>query len=122
VIGIIAAWLAAVAFIAIGLGALVAPGLSSRQYGLAIVETHALGFVRALGIRDLGIGLIVAALLLGGMREALVWTLGLSALVGAGDFAIVVSARGANQRALWIHGGGTVALLAAAALVARGMR
>jgi hypothetical protein len=119
VIGTILASLAALAFIAIGLGALAAPAPSARQYGLG-AEGGTLGFVRALGARDVALGAIVAALILTAPRPALAWALGLSALAGAADFTIVARSPGAPRTALAVHGLGTIALIVAAAAVAAG--
>ena len=60
-IGTLLAYAAAAGFIAIGLGALLAPATSSQQYGLATKDATALSYVRALGVRDLVIGLLLLA-------------------------------------------------------------
>ena len=112
-IGNLLAYLAATAFIAIGLGALLAPATSSQQYGLSTKEPIALAYVRALGVRDLVLGLLLISFAL--MRDsgaaAIVAEFG--ALVGLADFLIVASSRGKEaRRNLVIHGVGTVGLLA----------
>ncbi len=54
--------LSALAFVAIGLGALSAPRSSSRGYGLPAGDATSLGYVRALGARDLALGLVLLSL------------------------------------------------------------
>jgi hypothetical protein len=112
-IGTLFAWAAALAFTAIGLAALALPSTSSAQYGVPSKDGHALAFVRALGGRDLVIGLLIGAFLVTGDRQALALSLAVAALAGAADFAIVSAAAGLN-RSLIVHAGGTAGLLAAA--------
>ena len=65
-IGSLLAGLAALAFIAIGLGALAAPRFSAAQYGFPAGDPPSAALVRALGARDLALGAILAAVLAGG--------------------------------------------------------
>lgn len=105
-------------FVAIGAGAIAAPGFSSGQYGLATADATTLAYIRALGARDLVLGAIILALASGERREALPTVLAASALVGAADGTIVFLQRGtAAKQNLAIHAAGFVALIAAAALV-----
>jgi hypothetical protein len=95
------------------------------QYGLRTVDEYALGFVRALGARDLVLGLIIAALTAAGDRRALSIALAICAIAGAADFLIVLRRRTRSGednpiRSLAVHAFGTLALLAAAGLVAAG--
>lgn len=120
-IGSIAAALGGCAFFAIGIGALVAPGISSEQYGLPTTDPTALALVRALGARDLVLGVIVLMLLAGRERGALELVLGASILAALADAAAVKSARrAAGPRQLAVHVGGAAALLLAAQLVRAG--
>ena len=117
-IGTIIAVLGGLAFVAVGIGALAAPGASSKQYGLATAEPKALAFVRAVGVRDLVLGIIVLGLVLARDRGALALVLAVSILAAIGDAAAVFSARrDAGVRDVTIHIGGAVALAVAWALV-----
>lgn len=111
-IGTILAYAAATAFISLGLGALAAPKASSLQYGLATEDEDALAYVRALGVRDLVLGLALFAFSLAREGNAAAIVAELGALIGFSDFLIVASRRGnAARRNLVIHGAGTIGLL-----------
>ena len=95
------------AFGAIGLGALVAPGLSSAQYGLPTTDPTALALVRALGARDLAIG---GALISNRAdRRALARICFWSTIVAAADAAAVGSVHGLRPQHA-IHFSGALAL------------
>jgi hypothetical protein len=112
VIGHLLAYVAATAFIAIGLGALLAPATSSQQYGLATKDAITLAYVRALGVRDLVLGILLLAFALTHQSEAAGLVAEFGALVGLSDFLIVASSRGKEARSnLFIHGAGTIGLL-----------
>jgi hypothetical protein len=118
VIGSIVAALGGLAFFMIGIGALLAPGLSSEQYGLPVTDRAALALVRAVGARDLALGIIILLLLAGRNRGALELVLGVSILAALGDAAAVSAGRGdAGPRQLGVHAGGAAALLVAWSLV-----
>jgi hypothetical protein len=113
VIGHILAYVAATAFIAIGLGALLAPATSSQQYGLATKDALALAYVRALGVRDLVLGLLLLSFSLTQQQGAAAIVAEFGAFIGLSDFLIVLSSRGKEARGnLVIHGVGTIGLLA----------
>jgi len=101
--------LGGVALVGIGLGALAAPGRSARGYGLPTDDADARALVRALGARDLVLGLLLGA---AGDRERR-RLLALLAIVGATDASVVFSRRG-RSRALGVHALGTIGLLVAA--------
>lgn len=114
--------IAVTAFVALGLvgvgaGALLAPGASSRQYGIALDDARALAFIRAMGVRDAVMGALLLLLAAAGQRELLAWGLLASAAVAGVDFALV-SAAGAQPRARALHALGGIALLTAALIVA----
>ncbi len=120
-IGSIVAGLGGCAFVAIGIGALVAPGTSGEQYGLPTTDPTALALVRAIGARDLVLGIIILMLLAGRERNALELVLSVSILAAVGDAAAVKSARrDAGPRQLAVHVGGAAALLLASRLVREG--
>lgn len=105
----------------IGVGALAAPRRSAAQYGLPVTDEITLAYVRALGSRDLVLGLLFASLLAGhAPRRFLATAAGLSALSAATDFALVASTANANRKALPLHAAGIISLLTLAALLALG--
>lgn len=116
--GSLVAALGGLAFVAIGLGALFTPGRSSVQYGLPATDRAALALVRAIGARDIVLGIIVLVLLARKDRAAVGVVLATSVLAAAGDAAAVTTGRSdAAPRHLVVHIGGAAALLAAWALV-----
>lgn len=120
-LGSIFAALGGIAFVALGLGALLAPALSSTQYGLPTTDRTALALVRAIGARDLVLGIIVLLLLASRDRGAVGLVLAVSVLAAVGDATAVKTGRSdATPRHLAVHIGGAAALLVAWALVRSG--
>ena len=120
-IGMTLAVLGALAFLAIGVAALVAPKMSSEQYGLPSSEPFALAFVRALGVRDLVLGLIVLFFVVGGSRGAASAVLAVCVLVALADGLLVYRERGTSAlKSLITHGVGGIALLVAWAALRAG--
>ncbi|GAC1545975.1 MAG: hypothetical protein NVS3B16_16040 [Vulcanimicrobiaceae bacterium] len=114
--------LAALSFLSLAAGAFVAPTALAENYGLPVENDAARAYVRALGARDGVLGLLVITFLIAKARRPLGATVGLSALVGASDFAIVYTTRGLDaKKNLAIHGVGTVGLLAVWGLVRAGL-
>src|SRR5262250_1075976 len=87
--------LVVVSLLAIGLGAVVAPRAASAQFGLTVDDPRALGLVRAMGMRDVVIGGLLALVALEQSRHSLAWGMYVSALIAVTDFAVV----GADRRA-----------------------
>jgi hypothetical protein len=120
-IGWLLAGCVAVALMVVGGRALVAPRPSLVQYGLATTDPRALGLVRAMGIRDVVIGILLALLALERSRGVLGWAMFAAALVAFVDFAVVMTERGAGtvpddaargfDRSCWIHAAGATGLL-----------
>jgi hypothetical protein len=109
--GIWFARVVAAGLLAIGAGAVVAPKPSSRGYGMPSDDPVALAFVRAMGTRDIALGLIVAALCRPDARTGLTAAIGATALVAGTDFALVAGSEAPEaERALFVHGGGVAAL------------
>ncbi|MGD0475829.1 MAG: DUF4267 domain-containing protein [Candidatus Velthaea sp.] len=120
-IGSIVAALGGFGFFALGIGALIAPGISSVQYGLPATDRAALALVRALGARDLVLGAIVLLLLAARNRSALEIVLGVATLAAVGDAVAVKSGRSdAGPQQLGVHVGGAAALILAWQLVRSG--
>ena len=113
--------LVALAFIALGIGSYVAPKKLAENYGLPISSATEIAYLRALGTRDLVLGLLVARFLLAAeSRGALRSTIAVSAIVAAADFSAVFGVRrAAAKQALAIHGSGIVGLLLIRELLAR---
>jgi hypothetical protein len=121
VIGTIIAALGGLAFCAIGVGAIVAPRLSSEQYGLPVSDRAGLALVRAVGARDIILGVITLALLVAGDRGALGLVLAVSVIAALADAAVVATGRpGAPAKTYAVHIVGGIALLVAWGLVRAG--
>jgi hypothetical protein len=108
----VVAWFVALCLFGIGAGALAAPRASSRQYGILADSAAGLAFIRAMGARDLVIGVLLLLLAGAGRRDLLAWALIASAAIAAVDLA-VVSAAGARRSARLLHGLGGAGLVAA---------
>jgi hypothetical protein len=114
--GLVIAGFVALCLAGIGVGALVAPRASARQFGIVPDDARALAFVRAMGARDLVIGALLLLLAGAGRPELLAFGLIASAAIALVDFA-VVSAAGARLSARLVHGLGGVALIVAGLVV-----
>ena len=120
-IGLLLTWLTVGGLVAIGCGAILAPGLSAAQYGIVLDDPRASAFIRAMGARDFVLGVLLGLLALASRHDLLAWGLGASALIAGVDFLVVAADRHpGSQRARLLHAGGTVGLLAAASIVALG--
>lgn len=121
VIGSTLSALVALAFVTLGAGSFVAPRALAGNYGLPVSDDTGVAYVRALGVRDLVLGLLTGAFLLARVpRGVLGVTVAFCALVGAGDFTLVATTPTANRKCLPIHGFGTVGLVVIWALLRRG--
>lgn len=117
-------WAIAVVLILIGIWALVSPHAVAREYGVPVEGHEAAGFVRATGIRDIAIGIVLAAT----AYLHVLWLLVIVAVVGIavsiGDLWVVSHHGGTRRfhRAHAIHASGIVAfvLVIAMALFAVG--
>ncbi len=106
----------------LGAGATLAPGASTRGYGIASDDPEALAYVRACGARDLVLGALLALALANGERRQLGATLGCCALVGLADFLIVRRAQGSEPRpAVALHAAGCAGCALVALLVVQGI-
>ena len=118
-IGLAITALVALGLIGIGVGALVAPRPSSQQYGIASDDTRALAFIRAMGVRDLVLGVLLLILAAAGRRDLLAWGMAATAAIALVDFALV-SAAGARTAARTLHAVGGIGVLVAALVIATG--
>jgi len=109
------------ALCALGVGAMVAPRPSARGYGLPSSDPTALTFIRAMGARDLVLGLIVGALAKPESRPGLSATIAATTLVAAADFSLVAQSETPEARtALKVHGAGIAGLLVLWAILRSG--
>lgn len=118
------AWIIAVVLVAIGVFALVAPHALARGYGVATEKHEGAAYVRAVGIRDIAIGIALAATAYFHSLPLLVVFAVVGIAVSIADLGIV-SHHGSpphRRTAHAIHGSGIVAfvLILAMALFAIG--
>ena len=115
------------ALVAVGVVALVAPRFSASQYGIVIDDPRALALIRAMGVRDVAIGALIALLALTGAREALVWAMFATAPVALIDLALVAADRRTAgtghrlDRSCALHAAGAIGLLVTAAILRAGL-
>ena len=120
-IGLALAWLAALGWIGIGVGALVAPRIASGQYGIVLPDPRALAFIRAMGVRDVLIGVFAVLLLWSGRTDLVALGVGASALVALLDWWAVARDPAPRRAAVLLHAGGAAGVLLAAVLIALGI-
>ncbi len=118
-VGLVLTGLVALSLIGIGCFALLAPGASAGQYGIVVQDPRALAYLRAMGVRDLVIGVLLLLLVGAGHRELLALGMAAAAAIAVVDY-VVVSRDGTTGRALLMHGGGAAGLLLAALVIALG--
>lgn len=127
-IGMILCGVAALGLLGIGIGAIVAPAFSAGQYGIAVADARALAYLRAMGARDLVLGIVLTLLMALGSSALLAASVAACALVAIVDFAVVFADRRPGSAppgvprglSLTLHAGGVIGLLAAAVMVALG--
>ena len=117
--------------VAVGVAALVAPRTSSSQYGIVMDDSRALAFIRAMGVRDVVIGILLALLALERSREGLAWGMFAAALVAVVDFAVVTAdrraaavpgvTRGGFDRSCWLHAVGGIGLVVTGVVLRAGL-
>lgn len=89
----------------IGISYLLAPQTTAEGFGLPTwPQDEGKGFLFVKGIRDVGFGLVIFALLLAGQRRALGLTMAATAFVPAGDMVLVLSEGGSAATAYGVHG------------------
>jgi hypothetical protein len=82
-----------VSLLAVGFGALSAPRRWAALYGIVLDDQRALAFIRAMGVRDLVIGGLLAVIAYQREPAALGWGLCLTAVVALADFVVVTADR-----------------------------
>jgi hypothetical protein len=112
--------LGGVFIIYIGLSYLIAPGSTAPDFGLPTWPEHdGKAFLAVKGVRDVGTGLVVLALLLTGQRRALGWAMLAITFVPAGDMVVVLGNDGSTGAALGVHGATAAVVAVTAALLLR---
>jgi uncharacterized protein YjeT (DUF2065 family) len=117
------AWAIAVVLVLVGLYALVSPQELARRYGVAAQGHDAAAFVRATGIRDIALGIVLAAVAYLHAVVLLIVFAVMGVIVSIADFRIVSHhAEHRHHAAHAIHASGIVAfvLVLAMALFAIG--
>ena len=87
--------LAALAFLGLGLRALLAPTAAAASFGVPLASGDGLAFVRAFGARNIGLSLVALALIALDKRRGLAAVFCAAALIAALDFSIVATRAGA---------------------------
>ena len=96
---------------------LLAPQTSAEGYGLPTwPQDQGEGILTVKGMRDIGFGLVILALLLAGQRKALGLAMAAMAVVPVSDMVIVLNEGGPAATAYGVHG-----LTAAAVAVTAGL-
>jgi hypothetical protein len=117
-------WILAVVLVAVGLVAIAAPHELARRYGVAVHGHDGAAFVRATGVRDVAIGVVLGATAYARSLPLLIVLAIAGIVVSAADFRIV-SHHGQSRQyhaAHAVHASGVVAfvLVLAMALFAIG--
>lgn len=126
-IGMLLCGVAVLGLVAIGVGAIVAPAFSAGQFGIVVADARAEAYLRAMGARDLVLGIVLALVMGLGSPVLLAWSVAACALVAIVDLAVVATDRSPATTpgvprgvSLTLHAGGALGLLATALLVALG--
>ena len=119
------------ALVVVGVAGLVAPRVASSQYGIVLDDRRALGLIRALAIRDVVIGVLLALLVREQARGALAWAMFALAAVALIDLWVVTADRRATAAAgtpwrgvdpsRYLHAGGAIGLLVTGAILRAGL-
>jgi hypothetical protein len=106
-------WAIAIVLVIVGIWALASPHTLAREYGVQVEGHEAAGFVRATGIRDVAIGVVLAATAYLHLLGLLVIIAAIGIAVSIGDLWIVSQHGGVRHfhRAHAIHASGIVAFI-----------
>ena len=117
----LATWIAiapAVALIVLGLVLIVAPRLGAAIFGLPAPERVGIGYVVAIGIRDLAFGLYILCLAWFSGRRAVGIVLAITVLIPIGDILVLFGHTGLSSSwQLALHGASGLYMAGAAAWV-----
>ena len=112
------AGLVGVGIIAIGTRFLLAPGKAAAGFGVA-PPTDTDPYLAVKGVRDIGSGLVLLALLASGQRRAVGVTLLAASAIPIGDALVVLDHHGSPATAYGVHGATAAIMLAAAGTLVR---
>jgi hypothetical protein len=106
----------AVALVLLGVVLIVAPRLGAAIFGLPVPEGPAMGYVRAIGVRDIAFGLYVLALAWFSGRRAAGILLAITVVIPIGDILVLLALTGLSSPGhLALHAASGVYMSAAAA-------
>lgn len=113
--------MAVAALVGVGIGAigvrfLRRPDVAAAGFGVPAPAEDPYLLVK--GVRDIGSGLIIVALLAVGDRRALGWALVAASAIPAGDTAVVLARGGTVATALLVHGATALVVAGAGATLA----
>jgi hypothetical protein len=109
-----------VGLLGIGVGALAAPGAAAAQYGIVLDDPRAAALLRAMGVRDLSLGLLLGLVAAGGDGQIVAGAVLALVPVAVVDLLVVARERrlGPSTRAapyaVFLHAGGVIGLFATA--------
>ncbi|MFB8039131.1 DUF4267 domain-containing protein [Streptomyces sp. NPDC056004] len=103
-----------------GISFLLAPQPTAEGFGLPTwPQDQGEGFLAVKGMRDIGFGLVILALLPAGQRKALGVAMAAMAVVPVGDMLIVLNAGGPAATAYGVHGLAAATVAVTAGLLLR---
>src|SRR5262245_53050080 len=85
--------LAAGGLVAVGAAAVAAPAAVGSQFGIVLDDPRALAFVRAIGVRDVVIGVLLGLMATSCPRDVVAWALYAGDMVALVDLAVVTMDR-----------------------------
>jgi hypothetical protein len=96
------------------------PHWGALLFGIGAPEGEGLSYVRAIGFRDMALGLYIACLAIWSDRRALGIVLGVTTVIPVMDFALIMGVRGLSSPAhLLLHGASAAVFAGLAAWVMR---
>jgi Domain of unknown function (DUF4267) len=117
--------LVVVALVGIGVGGLLSPRRAGVEFGVALDDPRAAGLVRAMAVRDLAIGAVLAVLVVARERELAGLAMWLVVVIPVADLLVVRADRRAaphamRDRATLVHAAGAVGLAVAGGVLLAG--
>ncbi|WP_201859215.1 DUF4267 domain-containing protein [Microvirga soli] len=109
-------WALGLVFIGLGFLFLGAPGIGTLLFGLPAPEWTHIGYLFAIGLRDLAFGLYLLILSFTANRRILAWIFAATVVIPVGDVLIVFISRGLSAPAHLLLHGASAAVMAGASL------
>jgi hypothetical protein len=109
----ILAWIFAIGLVCVGLYSLLAPRLLAGHYGVAVEHHSGEGYVRATGVRDVALGVILGAIAYTHSRSLLIVFAVVAIVISVVDLVLVRNHGGHHRMhsSHAIHAGGIVAFI-----------